>query len=322
MIAIDDVREAAARLDGIVHRTPVLTSATLDERTGATVLLKAENFQRIGAFKLRGAYNRISRLTDDEKHAGVFAFSSGNHAQAVALSAQLVGTTATILMPTDTPPSKLDATRGYGAEIVPYDRYAEDREAIGAALSAERGLVNVPPFDDPFIMAGQGTVALELLEDVGMLDVLVAPMGGGGLMAGCSTVARALLPDVRIVGVEPETGDDHRRSMAAGERVRLPSVPRTIADGLQVDMPGALTFAVNQRTVDEVVTVSDDAMVRAMAVLFERLKIVVEPSGAVGVAALLEGTIAAASQRVGVVLSGGNISAGNFAALVTRGETP
>ncbi len=315
-ISIDDIREAAGRLEGVAHRTPVLSSRTLDRRTGGTVALKAEVFQRGGAFKFRGAYNRISRLGPEERARGVVTYSSGNHAQAVAIAAGLVGTTAVVVMPEDTPASKLAATRGYGAEVVTYDRYHEDREALGTALAAERGLTLVPPYEDPFVMAGQGTAALELFEDHPELDVLVVPIGGGGLIAGSATAAKALRPAVRVVGVEPEAGDDTRRSLEAGARVRLAGVPRTIADGLQVEIPGELTFAVNRRLVDQVVTVTDDQIVQAMAFLFERLKVVVEPSGAVGVAALLSGAMDTGG-RVGVILSGGNIAAGAFARLLS-----
>jgi threonine dehydratase len=311
----DDVRTAARRLDGVAHRTPVLTSRTLDELTGAHVHLKAECLQRTGSFKFRGAYNRISSLPGDVRARGVAAFSSGNHAQAVALAARLLGTTATILMPSDAAAAKLAATRGYGAEVVTYDRYGEDREALGTALAAERGLELVRPFDDPLVMAGQGTVALELLEDAPELDTLVVPVGGGGLIAGCATAAKTLRAGIRVVGVEPAAGDDTRRSLAVGRRIRL-GVPRTIADGLQVTEPGALTFEVNSRLVDEIVTVADEEIVAAMRFLFERAKLVVEPSGAVGVAALLAGALPDAGPRVGVVVSGGNVGAERFAALV------
>jgi threonine dehydratase len=316
ILSLDDVRAAAERLSGIAHRTPVLTSRTLDERTGATVLLKAECLQRGGAFKFRGAYNMISSLDSGERARGVVAYSSGNHAQAVSLAARLLGTSATILMPADTPAAKLDATAGYGAEVVTYDRYTEDREALGAALSEERGLVLVPPYEHPLIMAGQGTTALELLEDVPDLDLLVVPVGGGGLIAGCATAAKALRPEIRVVGVEPAAGDDTRRSLEAGERVRIP-VPRTIADGQQADIPGELTFAVNRQVVDTIVTVSDAEIVDAMAFLFDRMKLVTEPSGASAAAALLAGHVPdSAGARVGVVISGGNVGAARFAELM------
>jgi threonine dehydratase len=316
-IELEDVELAAKRLAGVTHRTPVITSRTLDEQTGARVHLKAECFQRGGAFKFRGAYNKISSLDEDALRRGVIAYSSGNHAQAVAIAAALLGARATIVMPADAPPAKLDATRGYGAEVVLYDRWTESREEIGARLAEERGLELVRPYDDPLVMAGQGTVALELLEDAPDLDVLLVPVSGGGLVAGCSTAAKALRPAIRVVGVEPEAGDDTRRSLAAGERVGG-EVPRTIADGLQAPMPGELTFEVNRRLVDEVVTVTDDEIVEAMTFLFDRLKLVAEPSGAVGVAALLSGKLDARGAQAGVVISGGNVGAARFAELVSR----
>jgi len=298
-LSLDDVLAAAERLSGIAHRTPVLTSRTLDERTGSTAFLKAECLQRGGAFKFRGAYNMISSLGPEERERGVVAYSSGNHAQAVSLAARLLGTSATILMPADTPPAKLEATRGYGAEIVTYDRYTEDREALGAALAVERGgLALVPPYEHPLIMAGQGTAALELLDDVPGLDALLVPVGGGGLIAGCATAAKALRPGIRVIGVEPEAGDDTRRSLEAGQRVRIP-VPRTIADGQQADIPGELTFAVNRQVVDTIVTVSDAEILDAMAFLFDRMKLVTEPSGASAAAALLAGRAEAGGARVG-----------------------
>lgn len=315
MIELPDVRAAAGRLAGVAHRTPVITSRTLDARTGATVLLKAESLQRGGAFKFRGAYNRIAMLTPEERERGVATVSSGNHAQAVALAARLLGTRATILMPEDAPTSKRAATAGYGAEVLAFDRYADERDELLAALVAERGLVAVHPYDDWGVMAGQGTVALELLEDGGPLDLLLVCVGGGGLLAGCATVARALSPATRVIGVEPAAGDDTRRSLAAGERVRIP-VPRTIADGQQVAQPGELTFEVVRRRVDEVVVASDEEIVAAMAFLFERCKLVVEPSGACALAALLAGRVAAPGARVGVTLSGGNVGHERFCALL------
>ena len=316
MITLADVRAAGGRLAGVAHRTPVVTSRTLDERAGATVFLKAENLQRGGAFKFRGAYSMISSLPPAERDGGVVAYSSGNHAQAVALAARLLGTSATIVMPEDTPAAKMDATRGYGAEIVTYDRYTQDREALGAGLAAERGLVLVPPYEHPLIMAGQGTAALELHEDVPDLDLLLVPVGGGGLIAGCATAAKALRPGIRVVGVEPEAGDDTRRSLAAGERVRI-ETPRTIADGQQADIPGEQTFAVNRRLVDAVEVVADAEIIEAMAFLFDRLKLVAEPSGASAVAALLSGRVDAAGKRVGVIVSGGNVGAARFAELIS-----
>jgi threo-3-hydroxy-L-aspartate ammonia-lyase len=315
VIGIDDVRAAATRIEGLAHRTPVLTSRTLDEATGARVFLKAENLQRAGAFKFRGACNAVASLRDDERARGVATVSSGNHAQALALAARLHGVKATILMPDDAPAGKLAATRGYGAEVIGFDRYASDREQLLAALVAERGSVPVHPYDDPRVMAGQGTVALELLEETGPLDLLLVCVGGGGLIAGCATVAAALAPDVRVVGVEPEAGDDTRRSLAAGERVRI-EVPRTIADGQQLPIPGELTFEVVRRHVADVALASDAEIVAAMRFLFERLKTVAEPSGACAVAALLARRVEARGLRVGVTISGGNVAADRFAELL------
>ena len=315
VIELADVEAAARTLDGVANRTPVVTSRTLDGIAGAEVHLKAECFQRGGAFKFRGAYNKISSLSGDALRRGVLAYSSGNHAQAVAIAARLLGTTATILMPEDAPRAKVDATRGYGAEIVRYDRWTERREDLGARLAEERGLELVRPYDDPLVMAGQGTTALELLAEAPDLDLLVVPVGGGGLIAGCATAAKALRPGIRVVGVEPEAGDDTRRSLAAGERVHI-EVPRTIADGLQADVPGELTFEVNRARVDEVVTVSDAEILDAMAFLFDRMKLVTEPSGAVGVAALVAGRVDARGGRVGVVVSGGNVGVERFAELL------
>jgi threo-3-hydroxy-L-aspartate ammonia-lyase len=316
-LAIDagDVRAAAGRLAGVAHRTPVVTSRTLDERTGARLFLKAENLQRAGAFKFRGAYNRVATLTAAERRAGVTAGSSGNHAHALALAARLCGTRATILMPADAPASKRAATEGYGAEVVTYDRYAQDRDALARALADERGMVLVPPYDDPWVIAGQGTAALELCEDVEDLDVLVVCTGGGGLTAGCAVAARSLRPSIRVVGVEPEVADDTRRSLAAGRRVRI-EVGRTIADGQQVPTPGELTFPILQALVEEVVTVTDAEIAAAMRVLFERCKLVVEPSGASALAAVLAGRLDVAGRRVGVTLSGGNVDPERFAAIV------
>jgi len=315
LVDLDAIRLAARGLEGVAHRTPAITSRTLDERAGASVVLKAENLQRTGSFKFRGAYTTVHSLSAEERRRGVATISSGNHAQAVALSARLHDTPAVILMPEDSPPAKLAATRGYGAEVLSFDRYSEDREARLAALVQERGLIAAHPYDDPRVMAGQGTVALELVEDAGPLDALLVCVGGGGLIAGCATAAKALLPDVRVIGVEPEVGDDTKRSLEAGRRVRVP-VGRTIADGQQVEMPGELTFDVIRERVDEVVVVSDAEIVETMRFLFERLKLVVEPSGASALAALLAGRIDLRGLRVGVTLSGGNVAADRFAALV------
>ncbi|MGW1619401.1 pyridoxal-phosphate dependent enzyme [Streptomyces sp. NPDC002172] len=314
-VTLQDVHDAAARIKGVAHRTPVLRSRTLDELVGAEVFLKCENLQRIGAFKFRGAYNAASRLSAGQLAKGIAAYSSGNHAQAVALAARELGTTAVIVMPEDTPRAKLEATAGYGAEIVTYDRYTGDRVAIGEALAAERGLALIPPYEHPHVIAGQGTAALELIEEVGELDALVVPVGGGGLIAGSATAAKGLLPGIRVVGVEPEAGDDTRRSLAAGHRVPIP-VPRTIADGQAADIPGELTFSVNQRLVDDISLVTDDQIKDAMRFAFERLKSVLEPSGASGLAALLAHQVAPLPRRIGVVLSGGNVGAERFAEIV------
>jgi threonine dehydratase len=305
LIGPEDVRAAARVLDGVAHRTPVITSRTLGEH----VVLKPENLQRAGAFKFRGAYNKISSLPTGTP---VFAYSSGNHAQAVALSSRLLGSPATILMPEDAPQSKLDATRGYGAEVVLYDRYTGDRESIADELAAERGAALVRPYDDPLIMAGAGTAALELLEDAGVVETLVVPVGGGGLIAGSATIAKDLGVK-RVVGVEPEAGDDWKQSFAAGEIIAI-DVPRTIADGLQTHAPGELTWEVASRLVDEIVTVTDQQMVEAMRFAFERLKLVIEPSGAVGIAAVLNGLVS--GDRIGVIISGGNVGAARFAELI------
>ena len=316
VLSLEDVQAAARRLEGVAHRTPVLTSRTLDELVGARVFLKAENLQRSGAFKFRGAYNKLASLGAEERERGVVAFSSGNHAGAVALAARLLHITAVIVMPADAPAAKLEATRGYGATIVTYDRYSEDREEVAAAVREERDMVLVPPFDDPLVMAGQGTAALELFDEVGALDALVVPVSGGGLIAGSAVVSEAQPQPVRVIGAEPEAGDDTRQSLERGERVTIP-VPRTIADGLQVVTPGRLSFEVNKRLVSEVVVVPDDALVDAMAFAFDRMKIVIEPSGAIGLAAALDGAAAGAG-RIGVILSGGNVGLERFVELVGR----
>jgi threonine dehydratase len=314
-IGIDDVRAAADRLRGVAHRTPVLSARTLDERCGGSVFLKAENLQRVGAFKFRGAWNAISALKPER---GVVTASSGNHAQAVALAARLHGTRAVILMPRDAPPSKRAATEGYGAEVLEFDRYSDDREAQVRDMARERDLTLVHPYDEPLVMAGQGTVGLELAEDVEDLDVVLVPVGGGGLASGVATALRALQPRARIVGVEPEASDDTRRSLRSGRRESV-TVGRTIADGQQLGVPGELTFPVVAALVDEVVTVSDPEIVDAMRFVFERMKVVVEPSGASALAALMAGRLDLGGGRAGVVLSGGNVDAARFAALMAPG---
>jgi threonine dehydratase len=316
VIGIDDVRAAAGRIEGLAHRTPVLTSRALDEATGASVFLKAENLQRVGAFKFRGACNAVASLTAEERTRGVATVSSGNHAQALALAARLHDVRSTILMPQDAPAGKLAATRSHGAEVILFDRYAQDRDALLASLVAERGVVPVHPYDDPQVMAGQGTVALELLEQAGPLDLLLVCVGGGGLIAGCATAAAALSPDTQVIGVEPEAGDDTRRSLAAGERVTIP-VPRTIADGQQLPSPGELAFTVIRRLVSGIAVASDAEIVTAMRFLFERLKTVAEPSGACALAALLAGRVEARGLRVGVTITGGNVTAERFAELMS-----
>ena len=310
-IAIADVRAAAARLTGVVHRTALVRSRTLDAHAGAPVVLKPESLQRAGAFKFRGAANALAVL----RPAAVCTVSSGNHAQALALAAREAGIAATILMPGDAPASKRAATEGYGAEVVAFDRYSEDRDALVAALAAERGLTIVHPYDEPLVMAGAGTAGLELVQDAGELDTVLVPCGGGGLLSGVATAVKALSPATRVLGVEPEAGDDTARSLRAGERVRIAVAP-TIADGQQLPTPGARPFAVIRALVDDVVTVSDAEIVAAMRFAFERLKLVLEPSGASALAALLAGRSGHRGGTVGVVLSGGNVDAARFAALL------
>jgi threonine dehydratase len=315
IVSLDDVRRAAARLDGIAHRTPVLTSRTLDAELGARLSLKAEPFQRGGAFKFRGAYNAISSLGPEGLAGGVCTASSGNHAQAVAIASELVGVRPVILMPFDAPALKRAATESHGAEVIGFDRYGVDREQLLAELAADRGLAVVHPYDNPAVMAGQGTVALELLAQAGELDVVIVPVGGGGLISGCATAVKATTPGCRVIGVEPEASDDVARSMASGRRERV-TVGRTIADGQQTPTPGELTWPVIASLVDEVVTVSDAQIVGAMRFCFERLKLVVEPSGACALAAALAGTVTLTGLRVGIVLSGGNVDPAAFAQLL------
>lgn len=311
-MTLDDVRAAAGRLRGVAHRTPVVVSRTLDERIGGAAFLKAESLQRVGAFKFRGAYNAIAQLPPERRARGVVAYSSGNHAQGVALAARLLGVPATIVMPSDAPAAKREATAGYGAEIVLYERAGADRAALAAAIARERGATVVPPYDDPAIVAGAGTVALELLEETGALGALLVPLGGGGLLAGCAVAASALAPGIEVVGVEPEAGDDWVRSWRADRIVTIP-VPRTIADGQRTQAPGAFTWPIVRRLAAGVVTVSDDEIRAAMRFAFARLKLVLEPSGASALAALLHGRVPTAGRRVGVVLSGGNADAAIYA---------
>ncbi|HET6866975.1 MAG TPA: pyridoxal-phosphate dependent enzyme [Solirubrobacteraceae bacterium] len=318
MIGIDDVRRAAARIEGVAHRTPTITSRSLDQAVGAHVHLKAEPLQRTGSFKFRGAFNKIAALSPAERQVGVVAFSSGNHAQAVALAARLLETSATIVMPADAPALKLAATRHYGAEVITYDRYREDREEIGGRIARKRGLTLVRPFDDLDVIAGQGTSGLELIDDASGLDLLLAPVSGGGLIAGCAAAVRSLCPGARVIGVEPQAGDDYARSLAAGRRVSI-AIPDTIADSLRLTSPGELTFAINQSLLDGVVTVSDIELIAAMRFAFERLKLVLEPGGAAGLAALLAHRVELTSDaRVGVILSGGNVDPATFARLLAE----
>jgi len=314
-VSYEDVVAAAGRLRGIAHRTPVVTSRTLDELCGMSVFLKCENLQRMGAFKFRGAYNRISQLSADERKRGVVAFSSGNHAQGVALAAQLLGVPAVIVMPSDATAAKLDATREYGAEVVLYDRQTMNRGKIAADLAQERGATLVPPYDDPHIIAGQGTAALEFLEDVPDLDVLLVPVGGGGLLAGTALVAEQYA-GLKLYGVEPEAGDDFAQSLSSGERVEI-AVPKTIADGQQTTMPGELTFPIAKELCAGILTVSDDELRAALRFAFERLKLVIEPSGACGLAVLLAGKLDAPGARAGIVVSGGNVDGAHYAQILT-----
>lgn len=316
-IDFDDIAAAHQRLHGIAHRTPVMRSRTLDALTGASVLLKPENLQRVGAFKIRGAYNAIAQFDAGQRRRGVVTFSSGNHAQAIALAARMLDVPATILMPADAPRMKVDATRGYGAEVRRFDRYREDPQAIVDGLVAEHGLTLVPPFDHPHVMAGQGTLAKELIEDAGPLDLLITPVGGGGLLSGCAIAAQAQSPGCRLFGVEPEAGNDAQQSLAAGRIVRI-DTPRTIADAAQSRSVGQHTFPVLQRHVEAIVTVSDAELVAAMAWLAARMKLVAEPTGCLALAAVLSRKIDVSGLRVGVVLSGGNVDMARFAELIAH----
>ncbi len=316
-LTIADVRAAAQRLAGVAHRTPVVRSRTLDALTDAEVFVKCENFQRMGAFKFRGAYNFLASLSPGERAGGVVAFSSGNHAQGVALAARMLGVDATIVMPSDAPAGKLAATRAYGAQIVLYERERSHREEIARGIAAERGATVVPPFDDPRIVAGAGTAALELIEETERLDAIVVPVGGGGLMGGTALAAHGIDPKISVYGIEPEAGDDFARSLAAGERISI-QVPRTIADGLHTTAPGTVTFAIAQRHGCRVVTVSDGELRDAMRFAFERMKLVVEPSAAAPLAALLQKRIPElCGMRVGTIVSGGNVDAARFAQLLS-----
>jgi threonine dehydratase len=303
---------ARQRLESVAHRTPVVTSRTLDQRTGARVHLKCENLQRMGAFKFRGAYNTIVQIPDAERAGGVVAYSSGNHAQAVALVARTLGIPATIVMPSTAPASKLDATRGYGAEVVFYDRgtresgSGEERDALAERIARQRGMTLIPPFDHPEVIAGQGTATLELIEEAGPLDLLLVPVGGGGLISGAATAAQVLSPGCRVIGVEPEAGDDGGRSFRSGTLERVP-IPDTIADGARTPSLSALTLAIIRRSVADMITATDAELIQAMRFVWERMKLIVEPTGVLGLAPLLAGRVSAPGQRVGVILSGGNV---------------
>jgi threonine dehydratase len=315
-LTLDDIHAAARRLVDRIHRTSVVTSKSFDEATGYKVFFKCENQQRAGSFKIRGALNKLSTLPNAERARGVVAFSSGNHAQGVALAARMVGTTAVICMPTDAPTLKLAATRGYGGEVVLYDRQREDREALARRIAAESGRVLIPPYDDYAIMAGQGTAGLELLADVPSLDALVTPVGGGGLLAGCSTAAKSLFPGIQIYGVEPDTASDTFQSFQKGERVRI-DPPPTIADGVRNLTPGELTFPILREHVSEMLLVTDDDIVDALRFLLFRAKLLVEPTGAVAAAAVMAGKLSLArGARIGVLLSGGNVDPGPLARVI------
>ena len=310
-----DIEMAAERLLGVALRTPVLTSRTADARSGAQLFFKCENFQRMGAFKFRGAYNAIARFTDAQRAAGVLTYSSGNHAQAIALSASLVGIKSVIIMPHDAPALKMQATKEYGGEVILYDRNKEDREEIGRRLARERGMTLIPPYDHPDVIAGQGTAAKELIEDAGQLDLLLVCLGGGGLLAGSALAASALSPSCKVIGVEPEAGSDGQQSLRAGGIVHI-DVPDTIADGARTTHLGEHNFNVIARHVDDIVTVSDVQLVEAMKFFAERMKMVVEPTGCLAAAAALNGIVDVRGKRVGIVVSGGNVDLATFARLV------
>jgi threonine dehydratase len=314
-ISFSDVVAAHRRLSGVAHHTPVLTSASADEMTGGRLHFKCENLQRMGAFKFRGGYNAIAQLTPQQQAAGVVAFSSGNHAQAIALSAKLFGVRAVIVMPKDAPAAKVAATRGYGGEVVLYDRYTEDRQEISQALARDQGLTLIPPYDHAHVMAGQGTAAKELIEQAGPLDVLIAPLGGGGLLSGCAVAAKAMNPNCKVYGVEPEAGNDAQRSIREGRIVHI-DTPNTIADGAQTQHLGELTFPVLRALVDGIVTVSDAELIEQMRFFATRMKMVVEPTGCLGAAAAFTGKIDVRGKRVGVIVSGGNVDLARFARLV------
>lgn len=311
----DDVQAAAQRLQGVAHRTPVMRSSTLDKLTGAEFFFKGENYQRMGAFKFRGGYNALARFSPEQAKRGALAFSSGNHAQAIALSARILGMPAAIVMPQDAPAAKLDATRGYGAEVITYDRFTEDREAISQRIAQERGMTLVPPYNHADVMAGQGTSAMELFQDVPQLDYLFVCLGGGGLLSGCLLSAKAMAPQCKVYGVEPEAGNDAQQSLRKGEIVKI-ATPRTIADGAQTQALGDLTYAIICRDVTDIVTASDPQLVDCMRFYAERMKMVVEPTGALSLAGARFGGVDLQGARVGVLISGGNVDLGRYAQLL------
>jgi threo-3-hydroxy-L-aspartate ammonia-lyase len=316
-LAIDfqNIQQAAARILGVAHRTPVLTARTANEMTGAELFFKCENFQRMGAFKFRGAYNALAQFSPEQKKLGVCAFSSGNHAQGIALAAKILGMPAAIVMPLDSPEVKMAATRGYGAEVISYDRYLEDRIAIGKRLAQERGMTLIPPYDHAHVMAGQGTAALELLQEVGQLDMLLVCLGGGGLISGCAVAAKHLNPKIRVIGVEPEAGNDAQQSKRAGQIIKI-DTPKTIADGAQTQFVGQLTFPVIQELVDDIVTVSDAQLIEVMRFAASRMKMVIEPTGGLAMAAAMQGAVDVKGQRVGIIVSGGNVDIAQFAQFI------
>ncbi len=311
----DDVQSAAARLQGHAHRTPVMRSRTADALLGAELYFKCENFQRMGAFKFRGGFNALSRFTPAQRQRGALAFSSGNHAQAVALAGRLLGIPTAILMPADAPAAKLAATRGYGAEVITFDRFKEDREALARALAEERGMTLIPPFDHPDVIAGQGTAALELFQEVGPLDHFFVCLGGGGLLSGSALAARALAPACKVYGVEPVAGNDVQQSVQAGRRIRI-DVPKTIADGAQTQCPGEITFPLIQQNVDAIFTATDAQLVDAMRFYAERMKLIVEPTGCLSLAGAQACGVDLKGARVGILISGGNVDLKRFAQLV------
>ncbi|BAY93852.1 MULTISPECIES: threo-3-hydroxy-L-aspartate ammonia-lyase [unclassified Tolypothrix] len=318
-VTINDVQAAQERLLGIAHLTPVLTSTTVNERTHSQVFFKCENFQRTGAFKFRGAYNALAQLSATQKHQGVLTFSSGNHGQAIALAGKLLNIPATIVMPDDAPAVKQTATRGYGAEIILYNRHTTNREELAQNLASDRNLTLIPPYDHPHIIVGQGTAALELIQEVGELDLLLVPCGGGGLISGCAIAAKALLPNCRVIGVEPELADDATRSFHS-KTLQTVTNPNTIADGARTPYLGKITFPLVLNYVDDMVTVSESAIITTMLFIWERLKIVVEPTGVLGTAALLTGVVKAPGAKIGVIISGGNVDLGQIGRLMGKGE--